>query len=478
MQYQAPDVYIEDVKSGSQSVAQASASVAAMIGVTRSGVLNTPVLVTSWTDFITKFANGLDTPFTALSYFPYAVYGFFTNGGKQLYVSRIAHSTAKKATKAGTNVTVTAKTEGSWGNDLTVKITKSADYVETTNEEFDVSVTLGSSDSVKISGVFKDTIVDAILDDSKAGNWISSVEVTGEALEEETITLAEGADGASDLVDADYVNALENLNTIIEDVTMVAIPGITTKTVQDGLLAYCDNNKVFPIVTAPVGSTIEEAKALRKSMSATYGAMPYPWGVVTDPLTNKPKIVPPEGHYAGVCARIINNRGVHKAPAGTEATLRGFIAMEKTLSKADCEVLNPVGVICLLTRRNYGLVVWGARGLNSADTTMRYVSDHFLNIHIRKSLYEGTQFAVFEPNDATLWASLRITCKQFMEGLFKQGAFKGAGEGDAYYIICDGTNNTDATIAEGIVNIEIGYAPVKPSEFVVIKLAHSISSAE
>ena len=167
---------------------------------------------------------------------------------------------------------------------------------------------------------------------------------------------------------------------------------------------------------------INPKEALRKSMSATYGAMPYPWGVVTDPLTNKPKIVPPEGHYAGVCARIINNRGVHKAPAGTEATLRGFIAMEKTLSKADCEVLNPVGVICLLTRRNYGLVVWGARGLNSADTTMRYVSDHFLNIHIRKSLYEGTQFAVFEPNDATLWASLRITCKQFMEELKTKSA--------------------------------------------------------
>ena len=481
MPYQAPDVYIEDVKSGSQSITQLSASIGAMIGATRSGEVGVPTLVTSWTDFINKFANGLDTPFISTSYLPYAVYGFFANGGKQLYISRVAHSTKAKATKEGTNLTVTAKTEGTWGNELKVTIVKNEDWATGTNEEFDVVIELGSSASSTIKSVFTDTIVDAILSDSKASQWIGSVSLnieTSVALTEESITLSGGVDGISDLTDADYTDALATLDQVIEEITMVAIPGVTTPTVRDGLLSYCDNNKVFPIITAPMGSTIDEVKTLRKSISAQFGAMTYPWGIMTDPLTNKNKTVPPEGHYMGVCARIIESRGVHKAPAGTEATLRGFTAMEISLSKSDCEILNPVGVVCLLTRRNYGIVVWGARGLNSSDSTMRYVSDHFLNINIRKSLYEGTQFAVFEPNEPNLWIGVKSTCKAFLENLLAKGAFKGQGEGDAYYVVCDASNNTDATINEGYLNIEIGYAPVKPSEFVVIKLAHSIESAD
>lgn len=478
MPYQSPDVYIEDVKSGSQSITQVSSSVGAVIGVTRSGEVGVPTLVSSWTDFINKFANGLDTPFTSTSYLPYAVYGFFANGGKRLYVDRVVHSTAKKATKEGTNLTVTAKSEGTWGNAVAVKVVKNEDWVENDNEEFDVVVSVGSSDSTTIKSVFLDTIVNAILSDSKAKAWIGDVELKAEKLSEETITLAGGEDGVSDLTDSDYVDALSDLDTIVDEITMVSIPSITTPTVIDGVLSYCDNNKLFPIVSPPKGSTPEEVKVLRKKVSALYGAMPYPWGVLTDPLTNKDKTVSPEGHYMGVCARIIESRGVHKAPAGTEAVLRGFTSMEYTLSKADCDMLNPIGVVCLVTRRNYGLVVWGARGLNSSDSTMRYVSDHFLNINIRKSLYEGTQFAVFEPNNESLWIGVRSTCKAFLETLRAKGAFKGTGEGDAYYVVCDSSNNTEDTIREGYLNIEVGYAPVKPSEFVVIKLAHSIESAE
>lgn len=151
--------------------------------------------------------------------------------------------------------------------------------------------------------------------------------------------------------------------------------------------------------------------------------------------------------------------------------------MEFNLTKADCAELNPVGVICLLTRRNYGLVVWGVRGLNSADSKMRYVSDHFLNINIRKSLYEGTQFAVFEPNNESLWIGVKSQCKAFLENLRQQGALKGEGEGDAYYVICDSTNNTQDTIDAGYLYIDVGYAPVKPTEFVVVRLAHSMESA-
>ena len=151
--------------------------------------------------------------------------------------------------------------------------------------------------------------------------------------------------------------------------------------------------------------------------------------------------------------------------------------MEYQLTATQLGTLNPLGVICITPKPNAGIVVWGARSLNSSDTTMRYVTDGLLNLNIKKSLYDGTQFAVFEPNDEILWSRVQATCKAFLETLRLQGALKGTAE-EAYYVTVDGTNNTEDSIAEGMLNIEIGYSPVKPAEFVVIKLAHSIVSAE
>ena len=177
----------------------------------------------------------------------------------------------------------------------------------------------------------------------------------------------------------------------------------------------------------------------------------------------------------GVYARTIQNRGIHKAPAGTDAVVRGFVEMESALTPTQISALSPIGVICIVAKPNSGIVLWGARSLNSTDTTMRYVTDGLLNLNIKKSLNDGTMFAVFEPNDETLWSKVRGTCKSFLETLRLQGALKGTKD-EAYYVIVDETNNTDSTINEGELHIEIGYAPVKPAEFVVIKLAHSIVS--
>ena len=151
--------------------------------------------------------------------------------------------------------------------------------------------------------------------------------------------------------------------------------------------------------------------------------------------------------------------------------------MEYQLTPSQISSLNPLGVICVTSKPNAGIVVWGARSLNSSDTTMRYVTDGMLNLHIKKSLKDGTQFAVFEPNDETLWARVQATCKSFLENLRASGALKGDKE-QAYYVTVDSTNNTDDTVANGELHIEVGYAPVKPAEFVVIRLAHSIATAE
>lgn len=471
--YNAPGVYVQDLVSGSQSISQASSSVGIMIGVTRSGVINVAQKIGSWTEFIAKYANGLDTPFMENSYLPYAVHGFFTNGGKELYIGSIKKDAKKASVTSDGGIIVTASNEGVWGNDITLNVKKSVEYNEDTNKVFDVTISVGTSDSVTLTDVTFENIVASIKSNSKVKQWIGEVSIALNVSEltEETFSLEGGSDG-SELTDADYSNALEMIS-VLDDVTLVAIPGQTSKVVNDALLSYCDNNGLFPILDMPLGSTAEATKAYRKSISAWTGCLCHPWGRMNDPLTNSLKTVPTCGHVMGVYARIIEGRGIHKAPAGVEAVVRGFVEMEYPLTPTQLATLNPVGVICITARPNAGIVIWGARSLNSADSTMRYVTDGLLNLNIKRSLYNGTQFAVFEPNDEQLWSKVQATCKDFLENLRTSGALKGTKE-EAYYVVVDETNNTDYTIAEGQLNIEIGYAPVKPAEFVIIKLAHSI----
>ena len=469
--YRAPGVYVQDLALGSNNIEQVSSSVGVMLGVTRSGVVGSLQKVTSWTEFISKYANGLDTPFLENSYLPYAVYGFFNNGGSELYIGSIKKS-GVKATKTDSGITVTALTEGAWGNSVTIAIAKSSDW-SSNNLEYDVTVNVGASDSAVIRGVYVDTIADAILNDVKVKNWIGAFTVaSGSALDETTITLAGGSDGSA-LTDSDYTSALTMID-FVEDAIMVAIPGQTSTAVNSALISYCENHGLFPILDAPLAYTTDQVKAYRRTISTTTGVLAYPWGKITDPITGTAILVPVAGHLMGVYARTFEDFGFSKAPAGVDAVVNGFIELNTILSAEEVGTLNSVGVVCLCAKANLGIVVWGARSLNSSDPTMKYVTDGMLNLVIKKSLNEGTQFAVFEANTDILWERVDSACRAFLENLRLSGALKGS-QDDAYYVVVDATNNTDESIADGILNVEIGYAPIKPAEFVIIKLAHSIN---
>lgn len=473
--YNAPGVYIQDVVSGSQTIDQLSSSIGILLGTALSGKCNVAQKIGSWTEFVEKYAFGLDSPFDANMYLPYAVYGFFQNGGKELYVGRVADSAQKATGSASTSkIVATAVFEGASYNGAKATFTKNAAWTSS-NNLFDVEVEFNDID-ITIEEVVFDDVVDKLNADPTISKFLVFEYGTGgTALAEEAITLSGGSAGNT-LTDAKYVDALSMID-ILDDVTMVAIPGQASSTVNAGVIAYCENHELFPIIDMPMGSTPDATKAYRKGISAFTGALCYPWGKINDPLTDTKKTVPTAGHVMGVYARIIESRGVFKAPAGTEAQVRGFLEMETVLTPSNINTLNPIGVVCIVSRPNAGIVIWGARSLNSTDTTMRYVSDGLLNLNIKKSLYQGTQFAVFEPNDENLWSRVNTSCKAFLEMLRQQGALKGDAD-EAYYVTVDETNNTDATIAAGQLNIEIGYAPVKPAEFVIIKLAHSIVSAE
>jgi phage tail sheath protein FI len=177
---------------------------------------------------------------------------------------------------------------------------------------------------------------------------------------------------------------------------------------------------------------------------------------------------------AGIWARSDDSRGVHKAPANE--VVRGAIALELQLTKAEHDQLNPVGINCIRAFPGRGIRVWGARTLSS-DPEWRYLNVRRLFNFIEESILEGTQWVVFEPNDHRLWDSVRRTVNAFLRRVWRDGALFGATADEAFYVKCDAENNTQDTIDAGQLIIDIGIAPVKPAEFVIFRIAQFAGGA-
>jgi phage tail sheath protein FI len=181
----------------------------------------------------------------------------------------------------------------------------------------------------------------------------------------------------------------------------------------------------------------------------------------------------PCGIVAGVFARTDATRGVWKAPAGLDASVLGIRRLAVNLTDGENGLLNPVGINCLRFFASGGNVVWGSRTLRGDDglaDEYKYVPVRRLALFIEESLYRGTQWAVFEPNDEPLWAQLRLNVGAFMHDLFRQGAFQGSSPTTAYLVKCDKETTTQSDINKGIVNVLVGFAPLKPAEFVILKI--------
>jgi len=181
----------------------------------------------------------------------------------------------------------------------------------------------------------------------------------------------------------------------------------------------------------------------------------------------------PCGAVAGVFARTDAQRGVWKAPAGQDASLAGVAELSVSLTDAENGELNPLGVNCLRSFPIIGRVVWGSRtlqGANQLASEWKYVPVRRTALFLEESLYRGTQWVVFEPNDESLWAQIRLNVGAFMQSLFRQGAFQGKTPRDAYLVKCDSETTTQNDINNGIVNILVGFAPLKPAEFVIIQI--------
>ena len=213
--------------------------------------------------------------------------------------------------------------------------------------------------------------------------------------------------------------------------------------------------------------------SLRQGLVKDHAAIYWPRVKIVDPATGLRLNVDPSGSIAGVAARIDGSRGVWKAPAGLEASILGIVGSEYMISDPENGVINPLAVNAIRVFPN-GIVSWGARTMdgfdNSPNSDYRYVPVRRLALFLEESLYRGLQFAVFEPNDEPLWAQIRLAAGAFMNNLFRQGAFQGQKASDAYFVKCDAETTTQNDINLGIVNVIVGFAPLKPAEFVIITI--------
>lgn len=291
------------------------------------------------------------------------------------------------------------------------------------------------------------------------------------------VSVQAGSDGDPITNDTPYIAAFNVLDNR-EDVSLIAVPGIGSSAVTGAGMNYAANRPLsdcfFIGDMRQDSDTIEEARTFRDAITPknSYGAVYLPWLRMLDPAGQSPEpiLVPPSGYVAGLYAKTDAQRGVWKAPAGTATALGGTVGLAVNFTDVQQGNLNPNNINVIRQFAASGIVLWGARTITS-DPEWTYISVRRTAIFLRVSIYNGIQWAVFEPNDEGLWASLRLNITSFMMTLFRQGAFQGSTPSQAFFVKVDGETTTQDDINLGVVNILIGFAPLKPAEFVVVKIS-------
>jgi phage tail sheath protein FI len=482
--YLSPGVYVEEVPAGVQSIEGVGTSTGAFVGSAERGELNSPKLITNFTQFVNTFGT-----FIPDSYLAYTVFGFFAEGGTRCYVTRVAGTGAAKSTinvdddqpTPGVAFALTATSEGSWGDRISYEI---AAPTNGGTGEFNLSITYTTTADTTTVELYEDlslSTVIAAVNGVSAFVTVDSVGANSPAVA--TGSLASGADDAADKTE--LIGASTPTRTgiyafdTIDDINIVAIPDLNGEAPETlEALNYCGNRgDCFFLVDPGPGLDAAGVRTYRQggggqALNSDYGAIYFPWVIVSDPLNpGSTKAVPPSGVVAGTYANTDETRGVHKAPAGTnDGFLNSVVGVESQVTKGEQDILNPIGINVVRSFPQAGIVIWGARTL-SQDSQWRYVNVRRLLLFIGESLDEGSQFVVFEPNDPTLWGKVRRTLNAFLTRVWRDGALFGATPEEAFFVKVDEENNPPEVRDAGQLIIDVGVAPVKPAEFVVIRIS-------
>ncbi|MBT8075180.1 MAG: phage tail sheath subtilisin-like domain-containing protein [Gammaproteobacteria bacterium] len=494
-----PGVYIEEVDGTMREIVGVDTSMTAFIGSTPRGVENEPVEVTGFADFTRVFGNlSADHPMG------FAVNQYFQNGGGRALVIRVTNG-ARAATGSADTLNLVAASAGAWGMGLTISITHPDPVLfpdAAADELFNLSVTdssTGAMETFENVSVLSDH---SRLVTTKLEQHSNLVRIAGTlppARPAQVNGVAFNADGADGLTITDAqisgpalaasrhgLWALEKAGLFnllcIPPFSLDAAGDIGAQT-RSAAARYClDRRAIFiadPLhawsgasdLTDPVTGLDGAAWGMARNANT---ALYYPRIIQPNPLLGgQLSEFAPCGAIAGIIVRTDTKRGVWKAPAGRDAVLSSVAALALDISQADNGVLNEQGVNCLRSLPGIGRVVWGSRtlaGSNRQASEWKYLPVRRTALYIEESLFRGTHWAVFEPNDERLWARIRLAAGAFMQGLFRQGAFQGTSPKEAFFVKCDSETNSRSDIDNGILNLLVGFAPLKPAEFVVIKI--------
>src|SRR3569833_1323680 len=467
-----PGVYIEEVPSGVRTIAGVATSITAFIGRALRGPANDPTRVQSFAEFERRF-GGLWRD----SSMSYAVQQFFQNGGTDALIVRV-HNGAAAATltlEAGFNLV--AANPGKWGEKLRVRIdhnTRPPLPTDPPNSLFNLSVRdTATGVTERFLNLSTDPnnarYVTRVL--AQESNLVNIVTPPGTVPATRPVAHGNPPPGADPLLDnasSTAFTASGSEGAAITD-NEISLPAL--EAAKQGIWALekagLFNLLCIPPLTRDVGGDVN-------SQTRSDAALYFPRQRLPDPLQeNRLADFAPCGAVAGIMARTDAQRGVWKAPAGNDAVLSGVVELTTKLTDGENGQLNPLAVNCLRSFPVIGRVVWGARTLRGADqlaSEWKYLPVRRLALFLEESLFRGTQWVVLEPNDEPLWAQIRLNLGAFMQGLFRQGAFQGSSPRDAYFVKCDKETTTQNDINSGVVNIVVGFAPLKPAEFVVIKI--------
>jgi phage tail sheath protein FI len=499
--YLSPGVYIEEVEAGSRPIEGVGTAVAAFVGLAARGPANTPTLVTNWNQFTGTFGE-----FVEGSYLAHAVYGYFLNGGGAAYVVRVgadgvmptaSAELPSAAEKGKPAFRVAALESGPTGNGISVDVEPAGDGAE---GNFKLVVKQGGKVVETFDNVTTAKGKTNVATVVKAQSKTITIEETGGALavpSTGSVSLAGGGASVPARVSpSDYVGNSSDRTGFagleaVDEVTMLSVPDLVAvyeqgiidleglQAVQLAMIAHCElmGDRVA-ILDAPPGLNAQQVKEWRVDKAgydSKYATLYWPWVKVFDPLSGQARFVPPSGHVAGIWARNDDTRGVHKAPANE--VVRGAITLELNITKAEHDQLNPNGVNCIRAFPGRGIRVWGARTISS-DPSWRYLNVRRLFNYIEESIFEGTQWVVFEPNDMRLWGRVKRTINAFLLRVWRDGALFGATPDQAFFVVCDETNNPPEVRDAGQLIVDIGIAPVKPAEFVVFRIAQFSGSPD
>jgi uncharacterized protein len=520
-EYLAPGVYIEEFEIGPRPIEGVSTSTAGLLGETKRGPLE-PRLVTGLEQFTRLYGGFLPIDQSNL---PFAVDGFFRNGGQRCFIGRVAAGDAAAAFGVHDGkMRIEAIGPGTWGNQIAVKIEPASVQLQgapvtrfkltvmywddppptplvdptapanatnpnrrtpTLLEVYDgLSATRSSIDFyekritsasslIRVTEVAPDTpsvplALDFLPNINGAPGTAGSAVVLADYQGRELPPLPDGTVHKSGLLGFEQV----------DEIAIVAAPdhhkvaGLT-----DDLINQCEllKDRFAVLHSDPGRDTLGNIQNIRPPRDTQYAAFYFPWIKVFNPLVQQDSLVPPTGHIVGIYANTDVERGVFKAPAN--AVVRGANSLQFQITKREQDLLNPRGVNCVRSFPARGIRVWGAR-TSSTNSLWKYINVRRLFIFIEESIDEGTQWVVFEPNDERLWARVKQTITQFLTTQWRAGALMGTTAEEAFFVKVDRTTMTQDDIDNGRLICIIGLAPVKPAEFVIFRLAQFSGGSE